>query len=136
MQLAIISEDTSNGRLVRFLLLDTSVLYKDHTESPSSDAIRGVDIPLPIAECMEQPVGILADGRLVFLCKALWVCTAQLQLPFVHKSETTVIRHFFIPRDWLNSVGLVLCKVQADGKFLCPSKGEMAVIRSNIGMDW
>lgn len=136
LHLAITSEDTDNGRLFHFLLLDTSVLYEDNTDSPSSDAISAVHIPLHIAECMEQPVGILADGRLVFLDKALWVCTAQLWLPSARGSETVVTRHFFIPRDWLNSAGLALCKVQADGKFLCPSKGEMAVIRSNVGTDW
>ncbi|KAJ5385287.1 Eisosome protein 1 [Penicillium concentricum] len=136
MHLATTSENTANGRRFRFLLLDTSVLYEDQTGSSSSDAISAVHIPPAIAECMEQPVGILADGRLVFLDNALWVCTAQLWLPSTRGLETTVIRHFFIPRDWLNSAGLGLCKVQADGKFLCPSKGEMAVIRTNIGTDW
>ncbi|CAG8265162.1 unnamed protein product [Penicillium nalgiovense] len=136
MHLATISEDTTNGRLSRFVLLDTSVLYEDHIESLSSVRLGAVHIPLPITECMEQPVGLLADGRLVFLDKALWVCTAQLWLPSARGSETAVTRHFFIPRDWLNNTELVLCMVQADGKFLCPSKGEMAVIKSNIGTDW
>ncbi|KAJ5162891.1 Eisosome protein 1 [Penicillium coprophilum] len=136
MHLTTTSENTASGRRFRFLLLDTSVLYEDQTNSTSSGSISAVHIPLPIAECIEQPVGILADGRLVFLDKALWVCTAQLWLPSARESGTTVTRHFFIPRDWLNSAGLVLCKVQADGTFLCPSKGEMAVITSNMGTDW
>lgn len=136
MHLAIISEDTTNGRFSRFLLLDTSVLYEDAIDSLSSVRLSAVHIPLPITECIEQPIGLLADGRLVFLDKALWVCTAQLWLPSARGSETAVTRHFFIPRDWLNNTELVLCMVQADGKFLCPSKGEMAVIKSNIGTDW
>ncbi|KAJ5961036.1 Eisosome protein 1 [Penicillium vulpinum] len=136
MQLATASEDTVHGRHFRFLLLDTSVLNEDHIHTLSPEPLNAVHIPLSITECMEQPVGILADGRLVFLDKALWVCTAQLWLQPARGSETTVTRHFFIPRDWLDSAGLILCKVQENGNFLCPSKGEMAVIRSNIGTDW
>ncbi|RJE19395.1 hypothetical protein PHISCL_08272 [Aspergillus sclerotialis] len=138
MHLAITSENTESGKLFHFTLLDTSLLCEYSTES-SSDTVSAFQIPLHIGECIEQPVGLLADGRLVFLDKALWVCTAQLWLPSAglpEMSETAVTRHFFIPRDWLNSAGLGLCRVQADGKFLCPCKDEIAVIRSDIGGDW
>jgi WD40 repeat protein len=136
MRLAITSFEPKSGKLSNFLLFDTSVLHEDSSLSPRSGAINAVPIPLWIADRMEQPVGLLADGRVVFLDKALWVCTAQLWPSPAGGSDSDVMRHFFIPRDWVNSAGLVLCRIQADGKFLCPSKGEMAVISSNIGTEW
>jgi hypothetical protein len=117
-----------------------SVLHSSPNGKPESlvalEATSTSRIPLQIAECIEQPVGILADGRLVFLDKALWVCTAQLKSPATRGIENVITKHFFVPREWIDTAGLALCKVLADEKFLCPSKGEMAVIRSNIGTDW
>lgn len=100
MHLAIISENTEKGKALRFLLLDTAVLCEDSTDPPSSDTINAAQLPLQIAECIEQPVGLLADGRLVFSDKGLWVCTAQLRLPSAGRletSETVVTRHFLHP---------------------------------------
>jgi len=45
-------------------------------------------------------------------------------------------RHFFLPQDWVNADVLRLCQVTADGTFLCPRKGEVAVIKSDLGSAW
>ena len=47
-----------------------------------------------------------------------------------------VTRHFFLPRDWVDANTLALCTVLDDGTFLCPRKGEIAVIRSGLGSAW
>ena len=150
--LLVISFEEASHEYLTFLLLDTSVLRNGPTllprSSPAHDAddatpIRPVQILPGIARHVEQPVGLLRDGRLVFLDENLWVCTAQAwgaddgeQANSKSSNNSPVTRHFFIPRDWLNSAGMMLCRLQADGTLLCPSKGEMAVIRSDLGTEW
>lgn len=129
MRLAMTSCNESGSKYFTFLILDTSALGN----SPSREmAIRGLSIPSAIADHIERPPSILEDGRLVFLDENLWVCTARLPCG----PESRLKRHFFLPRDWLTSAGLLLCRIQADGALLCPSRGEMAVVKSEIGMDW
>ncbi|KAL6714385.1 hypothetical protein ACLMJK_007808 [Lecanora helva] len=50
--------------------------------------------------------------------------------------EMGVTRHFFLPGDWVTKDSLALCRVLSDGTFLCPRKGEVAVIRSGLGSEW
>jgi len=152
-RLIITSFEEANSKYLTFLLLDTSVL-RDHASllaqgSADSNAaegtpnkghvIRPLQIPLDVARFIEQPVGVLRDGRLVFLDENLWVCTAQVWSAYAGsapKNNSPITRHFFIPRDWLNSTGEMLCRVQADGTLLCPAKGEMAIVRSDLGSEW
>lgn len=129
--LAIVSFKEANTKMFSFVLLDTSPLYQENSEATAA-TILPIDLPEKIAEMVEQPVGFLDDGRFVFLDGALWVCTTRLRAGV----NEEVKRHFFLPRDWLNSAGLGLCRVQSDGAFLCPSKGELAVVRGDLGMDW
>ncbi|KAI8633638.1 hypothetical protein F5Y19DRAFT_247067 [Xylariaceae sp. FL1651] len=129
IHLAVTSYEESNSKYLTFLLLDTSALSDP---SPPERPIRTLEIPPVIADHIGRPIGILEDGRLVFLDEHLWVCTARL----LSGSESRLKRHFFLPPDWLTSAGLLLCRVQADGTLLCPSRGEMAVVKSEIGMDW
>ncbi len=79
------------------------------------------------------PLGVLSKEKLVFLDKESWVCTYRLRSG---DDASAVRQHFFLPRDWLNSESLELCRVMADGTFLCPRNGEVAVIRSSVGLDW
>ncbi|KAH8167533.1 hypothetical protein CIB48_g731 [Xylaria polymorpha] len=127
--LAITSYEESNSKYLTFLALNTSVL---RSSSSQETTIRAVEIPSVIADHVDRPLSILEDGRLVFLDADLWVCTARL-LP---KPQSRLKRHFFLPRDWLTSAGLLLCRIQADGTLLCPKRGEMAVVKSGIGMGW
>lgn len=129
MRLAMTSCNESGSKYFTFLILDTAAL----SSSPTRDtAIRGLSIPSAIADHIERPLSILQDGRLMFLDENLWVCTARLPCG----PESKLKRHFFLPRDWLTSAGLLLCRIQADGALLCPSRGEMAVVKSEFGMDW
>ncbi|KAI0205358.1 hypothetical protein F4808DRAFT_411405 [Astrocystis sublimbata] len=129
MRLAVTSYKESHSKHSSFLVLDTSVLCR--SASPQT-TICTVEIPQTIVDHIDRPLGILEDGRLVFVDKDLWVCTARLKPP----SSSRLKRHFFLPRDWLTSAGLLLCQVQADGTLLCPRRGEMAVVRSGLGMGW
>ncbi|KAI3393016.1 hypothetical protein diail_4895 [Diaporthe ilicicola] len=136
IHMAMVSFEENNNKVFGFVLLDTSSLHGDEA---ASSTILPVDVPEKVGQRVEQPVGFLEDGRLVFLDEALWVCTTRLALPGTSGADTAapvVKRHFFVPRDWLNSAGMALCRVQPDGTFLCPSKGELAVVRGDLGTDW
>jgi hypothetical protein len=49
-------------------------------------------------------------------------------------SEGGIRGRFFIPRDWVSAEVLSLCRLLADGTVLCPRRGEVAVIRSSLGV--
>lgn len=158
VHMATVSFEENNNKVYGFMLLDTSPL---HGQDAATAKILPVEVPETVGQRVEQPVGFLQDGRLVFLDEALWVCTTRLA-PSSSSSagpasvsaagasadahpqavvappppQPTVKRHFFVPRDWLNSAGMALCRVQPDGTFLCPSKGELAVVRGDLGTDW
>lgn len=143
--LALVSFDQGNNNLESFIILDTSPLQYHHSHddevstrpqgsNPTATTILALPMPEKVMERIEQPVGFLADGRLVFMDEALWVCTTR-----VERGDTvgfSTRRHFFLPRDWLSSEGMGLCQVQPEGTLLCPSKGELAVIMGDLGMGW
>lgn len=134
IHLALLSFEQGNTQLESFLLLDTSALH-DFSPSSSPKTISALPSPEKVMERIEQPVGFLADGRLVFMDEALWVCTMRLEKGDAKGFSTR--RHFFLPRDWLSSGGVGLCRVQSEGAaFLCPSKGELAVIMGDLGINW
>lgn len=82
-------------------------------------------------EVIEQVVGMLPDGRMVFLDEDPWVCTAHIS-----GSKGAVRRNLFIPGDWVNPAGVTLCQVLPDGTMSCPCRGEVAIIRSNLASVW
>lgn len=136
IHMAMVSFEENNNKVFGFVLLDTSSL---HGDDAAAATILPIDVPEKVGQRIEQPVGFLEDGRLVFLDEGLWVCTMRLALPGAARMDSAgplVKRHFFVPRDWLNSAGMALCRVQPDGMFLCPSKGELAVVRGDLGTDW
>lgn len=140
VHMAMVSFEENNNKVYGFILLDTTPL---HGEAATSATILPVEVPETVGQRVDQPVGFLQDGRLVFLDEALWVCTTRLAPPSVSAGTAAdtaaapaIKRHFFVPRDWLNSAGMALCRVQPDGTFLCPSKGELAVVRGDLGTDW
>lgn len=143
LHLALASFEQGVHRLETFLLLDTSPLLllpphpggdDDDDAAARAPTIYAHPVPEKVMERIELPVGFLADGRLVFMDEALWVCTTRLERGDAGGFSTK--RHFFLPRDWLSSEGMGLCRVQPEGTFLCPSKGELAVIMGDLGMDW
>ncbi|KAI0132551.1 WD40-repeat-containing domain protein [Xylariales sp. AK1849] len=130
--LVTISSEVANRRRHGFLLLDIRILQEPRDKWPRETRIQPISVPSVIASSVEHPVGLLSDGRLVFLNQNLWVCTAQV----LGEADTAVTKHFFVPRDWVNAASLKLCQVLADGSLLCPSKGELAIIKSDLGSTW
>ncbi|KAL1862499.1 hypothetical protein VTK73DRAFT_6875 [Phialemonium thermophilum] len=102
----------------------------DGTDVPS-DVAKPVSLSAEVQEAAEHPIGILPDGRFVFLDRDLWVCTVPLR-----NGAGEVTRHFFLPHDWVTNAGLRLCQVFRDGALLCPVKGEIALIDSEMCSDW
>lgn len=134
--LVLVSFEESNCQVESFVILDTSPLYLDDHGSTSSrtmPAMLALPVPETVLDRIKQPVGFLADGRLVFMDEALYVCTTRPERGDVVGLSTK--SHFFLPRDWLSSEGVGLCRMQPEGAFLCPSKGELAKIPRNDGMD-
>ena len=86
-------------------------------------------IPLSIMAKVEVSLGVLPGALLVFLDHDLWMCTYKLG----SYDGEALKRHYFIPRDWVSVESLELCCMLADGTFLCPKDGEVAVIRNGLG---
>lgn len=121
-----------------FVVLSTEHMYTTisapNTGSAPPTTIKPLHIPPFLASTITHAVGILPDGRLVFLDRRLWVCTAALSPPL--RTAAEVSRHFFLPHDWVTEQGLRLCRLLRDGVFLCPSKGEVAVMKGDLVRDW
>ncbi|KAI8952517.1 hypothetical protein F4801DRAFT_588976 [Xylaria longipes] len=75
MHLAIVSSNKSSSKYLTFFILDTAALGNSASQDT---AIRTIYIPPAVADKIERPLGILQDGRLVFLDEGLWVCTVRL----------------------------------------------------------
>lgn len=131
----------------RFHLIELTSLKPITAESSPSIDIK-VPIPNSIAATIEKPLDILGEDLLVYLDKSFWVCSYRInnknndssvgtehQREY-HEDATKIRRHFFLPRDWVDAESLKLCRVMADGTFLCPRKGEVAVVRSDLGSEW
>ncbi|RYP57056.1 hypothetical protein DL769_009726 [Monosporascus sp. CRB-8-3] len=113
-----------------FSIVRTSSIYNDEpNEHPVS--IKPISLPKAIAEAASYPLGILSDGRMVFLDSSLWVCTAQ-----VADASDTITRHFFLPHDWVTTSGIMLSQLLQDGTILCPCKGEVAIIQNDMVSEW
>ena len=118
-------------RRSRLHILDAASLSSSSSES--QEPLEAIPIPVEIAVSIERPLDVLGNDRLVFLDDSFWVCSWRLRHP---GGSSALLRHFFLPRDWVNAESLDLCRVMADGTFLCPRKGEVAIIRSDLGSDW
>lgn len=94
-----------------------------------------ISTPPDISQAFEKALGILGKDLLVFLDKSFWVCTYQIQAN-IETEHVKPKRHFFLPRDWINAESLDLCQALADGAVVCPRKGEVAVIRSDLASGW
>ena len=101
--------------------------------SLSQEPLETVPIPVEIAVSIERPLDVLGSDRLVYLDDSFWVCSWRLGHP---GGSSALLKHFFLPRDWVNAESLDLCRVMANGTLLCPRKGEVAVIKSDLGSDW
>ncbi|RKU42891.1 hypothetical protein DL546_006184 [Coniochaeta pulveracea] len=139
-----------------FAVLSTDYLRPSTTANISASpdpppTIRPLVLPRSLVSAAAHAVGILPDGRLVFLDRRLWVCSTAILAPpppsFIQAAAgprklpeavvgQEVARHFFLPHDWVTAQGLRLCRLLRDGGFLCPSKGEVAVMKGDLVRDW
>jgi hypothetical protein len=126
------SGSVANRRCKSFALVDIRILEKQEDQWPPNAKLEAISIPPIVSSSAKHPVGLLSDGRLVFLDQNLWVCTARV----LGDQDTKVTKHFFLPRDWVNAASLELCQVLPDGSLLCPSKGELAIIKSELASTW
>ena len=101
-------------------------------------------LPSSVAARMELPLGFIANhlerwapfpngSVLAFIDKEFWICTWSLD---GEQSDSRIRRHFFLPRDWLNTECLDLSVMTKDGVFLCPRNGEVAVVRNGLDDEW
>ena len=103
------------------------------TAAGGSATLEPIPVPADVAAAIERPLNVLGRDRLVFLDRSFWICTWRLRHAGGPGGWT---RHFFLPRDWVNAGSLKLCQVMADGTFICPRNGEVAVIKSGLGSGW
>ncbi|KAI0421746.1 hypothetical protein F5X98DRAFT_389026 [Xylaria grammica] len=89
---------------------------------------------------VEMVIGI-ANNRVVFLDPDNWVCSAEIARPGPEPSAAAavpsldrgkVVRHFFIPDDWMSPLSSVLVDVQRSGDVVFVRRTELAVIRRGL----
>jgi WD40 repeat protein/pimeloyl-ACP methyl ester carboxylesterase len=110
----------------RFLVFKDSAFKLD-----SAVDLPYLPVPDEITASVNIALGVLPGSRLVFLDHDLWVCTYRLGF---NNDNAALTLHFFIPRDWVSTEGLTQCCILEDGTFLCPRDGEVAVLKSDIGI--
>ena len=118
-------------RWTRLLVLETAGFAMP--SSTANEHLVSIPIPPDIASSIKRPLGVIGQDRLVFLDESFRVCSCSIR----HTGgPSALVHHFFLPRDWVNDESLELCQVLGDGTFLCPRRGEVAVIRSDLGSHW
>ena len=67
------------------------------------------------------------QNQVVFFNHEHWLCTWEIGTP-----GKAYKRHFFLPKDWINSETLILSVLSDQGTLLCPINGEVAIIKNGI----
>jgi len=139
-------------REIRLMMLGTEFLSRSASGDSSSPQPTVAAQPLPNAVLreMEIPLGFVAqemrrgsgltatrpttDQRysLAFIDRDYWVRTWSLDDVEGMNSR----RHFFLPRDWINMDCLELATMTADGRFICPRNGELAMVHNGLQLEW
>ncbi|KAI0141226.1 hypothetical protein GGR57DRAFT_520646 [Xylariaceae sp. FL1272] len=71
----------------------------------------------------------VVGSTLIFLSADLWVCSLDLK---TFNQATYAKRHFFIPSEWLDINGALLCAFTAKGKFVFVKKSSVLVITHGL----
>jgi WD40 repeat protein len=108
----------------------TLIFDKKSLSDITQTKVAPIPIPDRISNQVEVPLTVLSKNLFVFLDKQHWMCSFRID---ANKSPK---RHFFLPRDWLNTDSLALCTMLSDGTFLCPKNGEVAAVKSAVGAEW
>lgn len=74
-------------------------------------------------------VGVFG-GRILFLDQDGWICTWHLDGP----SAGSVLRHFFLPADWLSTDDTLLVSLTPKGEMLFGKGHELAIIKRALSM--
>ncbi|KAL9059037.1 MAG: hypothetical protein Q9162_001425 [Coniocarpon cinnabarinum] len=90
-------------------------------------------LPFLLWSKLQLPLGVLPGDKFVFLDNEHWLCSWQLNSG---DGSSGLERHFFLPRDWLNAECLECCLVLGNGALLIPKNGEVASIKSDVGLQW
>lgn len=101
-------------------LLSTTDLRLQHPHTLASDCL---------ADLQGQVRRLLGTYRdtIVFLDDDYWVCTWRIE-----SMVLDITRHFFLPRDWLNSGTLQMATLNRQGTFFCPKYGDVAIVRGGL----
>ena len=75
---------------------------------------------------VEAVIGAL-DERLLYLDTDRWVCSINLE-----KRHEPVIRHFFIPNDWMISTDQLLLDLGRTGEVIFVKLNEIVVIKRGL----
>lgn len=128
------------------VMIETAKFFQDHNKSErqlmffykadfkgTSSLISPRPIPTALFDQLQLPLGILSGERFIFLNNDNWLCSYRLDS---EEGPAGVKRHFFLPRDWLNGECLELCQVTANGALVVPKGGDVAWIKSDLGVNW
>ena len=134
--LSVSQQTAYSTRHAQLVIIETASL--NHLD-PNPQPISPTPLPSEIASAIDRPLAVLTQDRLVFLDHSFWVCTWNLQSATGATAATAakgLVRHFFLPRDWVNAEDLELCRITPDGTFLCHRKGEIAILSSSLQSRW
>jgi len=67
------------------------------------------------------------QNSIVFLDHDYWICTWEIEA-----RPSDVKRHFFLPKDWLNSSTLQMATLNEQGTFFCPKFGNVIIVRNGM----
>lgn len=131
--LAVSERDTLSRRRHKTYFLDTRALVLEkHPDEAGTEAELVLHLK---GHPVLKPLGVLESNQLVFVDTSLWICTTRLASPN-EVTEPHIVKHFFLPTDWMSEEGLRMCCMTSDGTLLVPRKHEVAVIRNSIMADW
>ncbi|KAH8670390.1 hypothetical protein BGZ60DRAFT_486586 [Tricladium varicosporioides] len=84
---------------------------------------------LPLATQIRYFIGSL-HHKIIFLNHEAWICSAEPN----PTGSLIVIRHFFIPSDWLSAVTELMIKVTSRGDIVFVKRHEVAFIKRGLEM--
>lgn len=125
--------DLEKKRHSKTYILDTELLRSGSEEFCQIIELRS--LPSAVNRSLLKPLAMLDSDRLIFLDTSFWVCTwrvGNLEGPV----EAKVVRHYFLPTDWVTSGSLSLCRMLSDGSLVVARGREVAVVKSAVATDW
>ena len=122
--------------VVRKLVLTTggkNIVHEDITSQPFNGLLISALATLPLTpQKVELPcqvkrlIGTFQD-RVVFLDSDYWLCTWKID-----GDSDDLKRHFFLPKNWLNTSSLEMATLNEQGTFFCPRFGKVIIVRNGL----